>query len=73
MTTAGVDFLEKWIGKRVRVETTKADAGWLAAHLLAEATVAGFTLADMELEDANVEDYVREAIVHLREPETPGD
>ena len=72
MTARGVDFLEKWIGKRVRSETTLADAGWLAAHLIAEAAVAGFTLADMELEEATVEDYVREAITHLAEPGPPG-
>jgi hypothetical protein len=74
MTTRGVDFLERWIGANVRVGLSgPADADILAPKLLADADVAGFTLADLELEDAMVEDYIRGAITHLAEPETPGD
>ncbi len=71
MTARGVDFLEIWIGENLTSQP--ADAGKLAAKLLAEAAAAGFTLADMELDEASVEDYIREAIVHVGEPGTPGD
>jgi hypothetical protein len=74
MTARGVDFLERWIGANVRAGLSDpADADILAPKLLADAAVAGFTLADLELEDAAVEDYIREAITHLAQPGTPGD
>jgi energy-converting hydrogenase Eha subunit B len=71
MTARGVDFLEVWIGENASADPS--DAGVLGAKLIAEAAVAGFTLADMELSEETVEDYIREAIVHLAEPGTPGD
>ena len=71
MTARGVDFLEAWMGEHVTGEPS--DAGLLAAKLVADAAVAGFTLADMELEDATVEDHIREAIKHLGEPGPLGD
>jgi hypothetical protein len=51
----------------------QANAGNLAAKLLADAAVAGFTLADLGLDQEMAETYIREAIVHLAEPGTPGD
>jgi hypothetical protein len=71
MTARGVDFLEAWMGEHVTGEP--GDAGLLAAKLVADAAVAGFTLADMELDEATAEDYIRNAMVHLAEPETRGD
>jgi hypothetical protein len=50
MTARGAKYLQEWISKTIKAETTSADAGWLAAHLLAEAAAAGFTLADLELD-----------------------
>lgn len=74
MTTRGMDFLDRWIGANVRVGLSGPDdADILAPKLLADAAAAGFTLADLELEDAAVEDYIRKAIAHLADPETPGD
>jgi hypothetical protein len=74
MTARGVDFLERWIGANVRVGLSgPGDADILAPKLLADAAAAGFTLADLELEDAMVEDYIHDAIAHLEAPETPGD
>jgi hypothetical protein len=74
MTARGVDFLDGWIATKV-TSTPKetADAGALAAKLLAEAAVAGLTLADMDLDEEIVEDYIRDIIVHVGEPGTPGD
>ena len=40
----------------------KADAGLLAAKLVADAAVAGFTLADMKLHEESAEEYIREAM-----------
>ena len=73
MTARGVEYLEDWIGKTIKPETTAADAGWLAAHLLAEAAVAGFTLADLELDQETAETYIREAIAHFVKLGMPGD
>lgn len=71
MSAKGVDFLQDWIGKNVTGDN--ADAGMLAAKLLAAAAVAGFTLADMELDEATVEDYIRDASTYVGESGTPGD
>ena len=71
MTARGVDFLEDWMAKNVTKDPV--DAGLLAAKLVAEATMGGFTLADLELDQETVESYIREAMVHLAEPGTPGD
>jgi hypothetical protein len=74
MSARGVDFLDGWIATNVTSESKDAaDAGLLAAKLFAEAAVAGFTLADMELDEDTVEDYVRNIIVHVGEPGAPGD
>ena len=74
MSAPGVDFLEGWIASNVTSESKDAaDAGMLAAKLLADAAVAGFTLADMELDEETVEDYIRDIIVHVGEPGMPGD
>lgn len=73
MTSRGVDFLEGWIGKTITAQTDVADAGKMTAKLVAAGATAGFTLADMELDPETVEAYVRDAIVHVREPGTPGD
>lgn len=71
MTARGVDFLEIWISDNVTAD--QSDAGLLGARLIAEASVAGFTLADMGLSEETVEDYIREAIVHVAEPGRRGD
>lgn len=74
MTARGVDFLEGWIATNVTSAPKEPDeAGVLAAKLLAEAAVSGFTLADMDLDEDTVEDYIRNIIVHVGLPGTPGD
>ena len=68
MTLRGVDFLERWIATNVNPESgDRANAGLLAAKLVADAAVAGFTLADMELDEESAEEYIREAMEHLDE------
>ena len=74
MTAKGVDFLDGWIATNVTSDSKDpADAGVLAAKLLAEAAVAGLTLADMDLDEDTVEDYIRDIIVHVGEPGAPSD
>ena len=74
MTARGVDFLENWIGENIpRQKGDEAMAGKLAAKLIADAITAGFTLADLELEEDNAEKYIREAIVRLDTPGTASD
>ena len=71
---SGEDFLDVWIDASITGEPgEQAEAGKLAAKLLADAAVAGFTLADLGLDQETAEAYIREAIVHLAEPGTPGD
>ena len=45
----------------------------LAQKLRDDASAAGFTLADLELEESQVEQFIRETLVHVAEPGTPGD
>ena len=71
MTARGVEFLENWMGENVTSDPV--DAGLLAAKLLADAAVAGFTLADLGLNQETAETYIREAMVHHAEPGTSGD
>jgi hypothetical protein len=74
VTARGVDFLEKWIAANVNIKSgDRADAGLLAAKLVADAAVAGFTLADMELDEESAEEYIREAMVHPDESGALGD
>jgi hypothetical protein len=74
MTAQGLDFLEGWIASKVTSESKdEGDAGLLAAKLVAEAAVAGFTLADMGLDEDTAENYIRDIIVPVGGPGTPGD
>lgn len=51
MIARGEDFLDVWIDASIMGEPgEQANAGNLAAKLLADAAVAGFTLADLELD-----------------------
>jgi hypothetical protein len=74
MTARGVEFPDVWIDASIMGEPgEQANAGNLAAKLLADAAVAGFTLVDLELEQETAETYIRNAIMHLAEAGTPGD
>lgn len=77
MTLQAEDFLYVWLDATIMGEPgeqgEQANAGNLAAKLLADAAAAGFTLADLGLDQETAETYIRDAIVHLSEPGTPGD
>ena len=75
MTSRGVDFLEGWVAAKLPpmpvgdAELVKR----LAQTLRDAARAAGFALDDLELEDAQVEPFIRETLLHIAEPGTPGD
>ena len=74
MTARGVDFLEEWTVSNVTYNSNDtANAGVLAAKLLADGAAAGFTLPDMGLDDETAETFIRSTMLHLNEPGTPGD
>jgi hypothetical protein len=57
----GADFLDVWIDASITGEPgEQANAGLLAAKLVADAAVSGFTLADMGLDQETAETYIRE-------------
>jgi hypothetical protein len=56
MRESGEAFLDVWIDASITGEPgEQANAGNLAAKLLADAAVAGFTLADLELDQETAE------------------
>lgn len=73
MTTRGVDFLENWIVKNLTADTKPDEVETLAHRCLTEAAALGITGAEMEGEWGSVEQAIREAVAHLRDPGTPGD
>lgn len=45
----------------------------LVQKLRVDASAAGFSIADLELEESQVEQFIRETLAHIAEPGTPGD
>ena len=45
----------------------------LAKKLRDDASAAGFTVADLEIENSQVEQFMRETLIHVGEPGTAGD
>ena len=74
MTACGVDFLELWIERNVLPRSADRDQALrLAMKLESDAATEGLTVADLEIEPGEVEAYIRDIIVHIGEPGTPGD
>jgi hypothetical protein len=75
MTARGVDFLNEWVSENVPPLPVTGDTliRALAQKLRDEAGAAGFTVADLEIENSQVEQFMRETLVHITEPGTPGD
>ena len=75
MTARGVDFLEDWVSGKLPPMPV-GDTGLiksLAQKLRDDSAAAGFTLADLEIEEVHVEAFIRETLVHISEPGMPGD
>ena len=75
MSAKGVDFLNEWVSGKLPPMPTGDTAlvKTLAQKLRDDASAAGFTLADLELEESQVEQFMRETLMHVAEPGTPGD
>jgi hypothetical protein len=74
MSTKGVDFLELWIERNVLPRGADRDQALrLAMKLEKDMAAEGLTLQDLEIPSGEVEKYIRDIIVHVGEPGTPGD
>ena len=72
MTVRGVKYLNDWVGKNVRPLPTRGDVliRALAQKLRDDASATGFTIADLEIEGSQVEQYIRETITQVAQPES---
>lgn len=75
MTARGIEFLNEWVGENVPPLPVTGDVliRALAQKLRDDAGAAGFTVADLEIENSQVEQFMRETLVHVADPGTPGD
>jgi hypothetical protein len=74
MSVRGVDFHELWIERNVLPRSADRDQALrLAMKLEFDAGVEGLTLEDLEIQPGEAEAYIRDIIVHVGEPGTPGD
>ena len=70
MTARGVKFLETWVSEKVPL-LPFTDDGMVRAltiKLKDDAISAGLTMQDLELDEAIVEQFIKEAILHRAEP-----
>lgn len=74
MTAKGVDFLDEWVSEKLPPMPIGDNAlvKSLVHRLRSDASTAGFTLANVELEASQIEQFVRETLLHIAEPGTPG-
>ena len=75
MTARGIDFLAAWAGENIPPLEGKSNLmiQTLGQKLRNDAKVAGFTIPDLEIKESEVDPFIRETLVHLAEPGTPGD
>ena len=65
MTARGVEFLNGWLAENVPPLPIRGDVliRALAQKLRDDASAAGFTIADLEIEGSQVEQFIRETIL----------
>jgi hypothetical protein len=74
MSAKGVDFLELWIERNVLPRSADRTQAWrLAQKLEFDAAAENLSLEDLEIQPGQVETYIRDIIVHVGEPGTPGE
>ena len=75
MTAQGRKLLQTWVSENVPMLLVADDVmvRSLTAKLKADATAAGLTIQDLELDKVIVESFIKEAILFQPEPGTPGD
>ena len=73
MTARGVDFRELWIERNVLPGSADRDQALrLAMKLESDAAAENLLLQDLEIPNGEVENYIRDIIVHVGEPGTRG-
>jgi hypothetical protein len=75
MTARGVNFLNEWVSGKLPPLPIGDNAlvKMLAQKLREDVGAGGFTLADLELDESQVEQFVRETVMNFAEPGMPGD
>jgi hypothetical protein len=66
MTARGVVFLENWMGDNVPAHRRRKKAKKLAERLRIDATATGLTIDELEIDKSSVEQYIFEAMSHLK-------
>ena len=74
MTARGVEFLQLWVERNVLSRSTDRDQALrLAMKLDSDTAAEGLTFGELETERGTAEAFIRDIIVHVGEPGTPGD
>jgi len=74
MSAQGTAFLQLWLERNVLTLALDRDqAPRLAAKLVADAADEGLELEDLEIKSEDVEQHIRDIIVHVGEPGMAGD
>jgi len=75
MTARGVEFLNEWVSGKLPPMPIGDNAlvKLLVQKLKDDAGAAGFTITDLEIADSQLEQFMRETLIHVAEPGTPGD
>ena len=70
MTARGVIFLNEWVSENLPPMLVTGDVliRALAQKLRDDAAAGGLTVADMEIENSQVEQFIRKTLVHVAEP-----
>jgi hypothetical protein len=73
VTARGKDFLELWIDRNVLPRDVGEDQSErLALKLANDLAVEGLSFEELEI-DGDAQSYIRDIIVHVGKPGTPGD
>ena len=74
MSARGIAFLQLWLERNVLTLALDRDQAPRLAHkLVSDAIEEGFEINDLEIKSGEVEDYIRDIIVHVGEPGMAGD
>lgn len=73
VSVRGVDFLKNWMGDIVPAHPQRVKAKKLGERLRIDSAAVGLTIDDLEIDKSSVERYIFDAMLHLKEPGTPGD
>jgi len=74
MSARGTAFLQLWLERNVLPLSLGRDqASRLGQKLVSDAKAEGLSLEDLKINPGEVEGYIRDLIVHVGEPGTPGD